>query len=137
VLSASEDRHNEEGPRILYSTEVQVGRPLTTSTKSSSSSTRKMTSISAIESEADFHVEGAGKPCKTVRYPFSLVSSARCNVQHCAFHICSKAFKFIFSITAPLGLYFPLKLLELNSVMFLWIEKYSLHAGEQPAQPGA
>jgi hypothetical protein len=28
-----------------------------------------MASIPTIESEVDFHVEGAGKPCKTVRYP--------------------------------------------------------------------
>jgi hypothetical protein len=100
-----------------YCTEVQVrsfykifGLPLlTTSSKTSSSSTKKMASIPTIESEVGFHVEGAGKPCKTVRYPFSLISNARCNFQHRAFHICSKAFKFIFSITTPLGLLFSIK----------------------------
>ena len=147
MLSASEDRHNEEGPRILYCTLLRYKvrsfhkifrlSLLTTSTKSSSSSTKKMASIPAIESEVDFHVERAGKPCKTVRCPFSFISSARCNVQHRAFTICSKAFKLIFSITAPLGPLFSTKQLESNSVMFLWMEKCSLRVGEEPASPGA
>jgi hypothetical protein len=29
-----------------------------------------MASIPTIESQVDFHVEGAGKPCKTVMFPF-------------------------------------------------------------------
>jgi hypothetical protein len=42
---------------------------LTSSFQSSASSTN-MASIPIIESEVDFHVEGAGKPCKTVSSPF-------------------------------------------------------------------